>query len=61
MVDVSSFLEVWRPAGSDLVPLSGERITIGRSEENDVVLSDDGQVSRVHAVLEPLAGGWSVR
>ncbi|MGE3289230.1 MAG: FHA domain-containing protein, partial [Pseudonocardia sp.] len=52
---------MWRPAGSDLVPLSGERITIGRSEENDVVLSDDGQVSRVHAVLEPLAGGWSVR
>lgn len=58
---MSAFLEVWRPSGSDLVPLSGERLTIGRAEENDVVLADDGQVSRVHAVLEPLAGGWSVR
>jgi pSer/pThr/pTyr-binding forkhead associated (FHA) protein len=58
---MSSFLEVWRPGGSDFVPLTGERITIGRSADNDVVLTDDSQVSRVHALLEPLAGGWSVR
>lgn len=58
---MSAFLEVWRPTGSDLVPMTGARLTIGRSEENDIVLAEDTQVSRVHAVLEPLAGGWSVR
>lgn len=58
---MSGFLEVWRPSGSDLVPLMGERLTIGRSEDNDVVLAEDGQVSRVHALLDRLGGGWSVR
>jgi pSer/pThr/pTyr-binding forkhead associated (FHA) protein len=58
---MNAFLEVWRPAGADLVPLSGERLTIGRAPGNDVVLADDGQVSRVHAVLEHLGGSWSVR
>jgi pSer/pThr/pTyr-binding forkhead associated (FHA) protein len=58
---MNAFLEVWRPAGADLVQLVTDRITIGRATGNDVVLSDDGQVSRVHAVLERLAGAWSVR
>lgn len=56
-----AFLEVWRPGGAELVELAGERLTVGRAEGNDVVLADDGQVSRVHAVLERLAGSWSVR
>lgn len=58
---MNAFLEVWRPAGADLVPLAGERLTVGRSVGNDIVLADDGQVSRVHAVLEQLGGSWSVR
>jgi pSer/pThr/pTyr-binding forkhead associated (FHA) protein len=58
---MNAFLEVWRPAGADLVQLVTDRITIGRATGNDVVLSDDGQVSRVHAVLERLASAWSVR
>ena len=58
---MTAFLEVWRPAGADLVPLGGDRITVGRAAGNDIVLSDDGQVSRVHAVLERLGGGWSIR
>ena len=58
---MNAFLEVWRPAGADLVPLNGERLTIGRAPGNDVVLADDGQVSRVHAVLEHLGSSWSVR
>ena len=44
---MTAFLEVWRPAGADLVPLGGDRITVGRAAGNDIVLSDDGQVSRV--------------
>lgn len=58
---MSAFLEVWRPEGPDLVPLVGERMTVGRDEQNDVVLARDAQVSRVHAVLDRLGAGWSVR
>ncbi len=58
---MDAFLEVWRPAGADLVALRSQRLTIGRSDGNDIVLSEDTQVSRVHAVLEQLAGSWSVR
>lgn len=58
---MNAFLEVWRPAGADLVQLTVERLTIGRAPGNDIVLADDGQVSRTHAVLERLGAGWSVR
>jgi predicted component of type VI protein secretion system len=58
---MNAFLEVWRPAGADLVQMASDRITVGRAAGNDIVLSDDGQVSRVHAILERIAGSWSVR
>ena len=58
---MNPFLEVWRQAGADLVQLEGDRLTVGRAEGNDIVLAEDGQVSRVHAVFERLAGAWSVR
>jgi hypothetical protein len=35
------------------------RLTIGRRSSNDIVL-DDGEVSRVHAELEPIAADWAV-
>ena len=41
----------WAATASPWVGLTG----------NDIVLADDGQVSRVHAVLERLGGGWSIR
>lgn len=44
-----------------IVPLtSGDRVTVGRSAANDVVLAGDAEVSRAHAVLEPSGGGWNV-
>ena len=58
---MNAFLEVWRSGGAELVQLGDERITVGRSDGNTIVLSDDSQVSRVHAVVEQLAGSWSVR
>jgi len=58
---MTAFLEVWQVSGSELVALTGERFTIGRAEDNDVVLAADGQVSRVHAVLDRLGAGWSIR
>jgi pSer/pThr/pTyr-binding forkhead associated (FHA) protein len=40
-------------------PLKGaQRLSVGRTEGNDVVLSWDPQVSRVHAQLENAGGMW---
>ena len=36
-----------------------EKVTIGRSEGNDLILSDE-TVSRNHCALEPAEGGWVV-
>jgi DNA-binding CsgD family transcriptional regulator len=56
-----AFLEVWRTGGAELVQLGTERVTVGRSDGNTIVLADDSQVSRVHAVIDELGGSWSVR
>jgi hypothetical protein len=44
-----------------IVPLlASDRVRIGRTTGNDVVLTGDAEVSRTHAVLEGAAGGWTV-
>jgi predicted component of type VI protein secretion system len=59
---MSGYVEVWGPTGPALVPLTTDRpMSIGRAPTNDVVIGGDGEVSRVHAVLQALAGGWCVR
>ena len=58
---MASYLEVWKPDGPELVALGTDRVTIGSHESNDVVLSADRTVSRLHAVLEAFPAGWSVR
>lgn len=58
---MGAFLEVWRPDGRALVALNAERTTLGKASTNDVVLDHDRKVSRLHAVLENLAGRWCVR
>jgi hypothetical protein len=57
----TSFLEVWRPGGVEVVLLAGPSVTIGRGEGNGVVLEHDGQVSSMHAVLQSYGAGWAVR
>ena len=57
---MTTYVEVWKSGGPELVPLTRERITVGRSEDNDVVLPDS-RVSAVHALLERLGPHWSVR
>jgi predicted component of type VI protein secretion system len=52
---------VWRPDGRELVNLGAERVTIGRAETNPVVVSTDPELSRLHAVLEPVGSGWCIR
>jgi hypothetical protein len=58
---VSSHLEVSRPSGRELVPLTGQRLTLGKAATNDVSLDHDETVSRLHAVLENLGFAWSIR
>ena len=42
-----------------LLPLEHERLTVGSSLTNDVVV-DEPSVSRIHAVLQRLSGTWFV-
>jgi pSer/pThr/pTyr-binding forkhead associated (FHA) protein len=57
---MAAFVEVWGHKGPELVPLQGERATIGRAEGNDVVLGDT-TVSGTHAVLQRYPAGWTLR
>ncbi|MGH2950144.1 MAG: FHA domain-containing protein [Solirubrobacteraceae bacterium] len=43
-----------------IVPLTGERVTVGRGAGADVRLAWDGEVSRLHAELEQLGDAWAV-
>jgi len=57
----SSHLEVSKPSGRELVPLTGQRVTLGKAPTNDVSLAHDETVSRLHAVFENLGFAWSIR
>ena len=52
-------VEIWTLAGRRDVELAGDRVTLGKGDENDVVL-EDATVSRLHAVLEQFGAGWCV-
>jgi pSer/pThr/pTyr-binding forkhead associated (FHA) protein len=58
---MSSHLEIRKPSGRELIPLGGERVTVGKASANLVSLKDDSTVSRFHAVLENLGSAWSIR
>jgi pSer/pThr/pTyr-binding forkhead associated (FHA) protein len=53
-------LEVWTLGGRRRVELDANRITVGKGEENDVIVDADPTVSRLHAVLERFPAGWCV-
>ena len=55
-------LEVWKPDGRELVALDRARVTIGRADTSDLAVPSDPELSRLHAILEPVGGGdWCVR
>lgn len=58
---MSSHLEVFKPPGRELVPLGGQRVTLGKASGNDIALEHDDTVSRLHAVFENLGAAWSIR
>lgn len=43
-----------------LLPADRTRVTIGRRDQSDVPLTWDGEVSRAHAMLEPVGGEWTL-
>jgi hypothetical protein len=55
-------LERFGPTGHDLVVLDERRgrMSLGKNPDNDLVISDDGAVSRVHAVLEVVGPTWCI-
>jgi hypothetical protein len=53
-------LEIWTLSGRRHVGLDGDRVTVGKDEQNDVVVDADPTVSRLHAVLERFPAGWCV-
>jgi hypothetical protein len=58
---LSSHLEVWKPSGRELIPLTGHRVTLGKASTNDVSLQHDPTVSRLHAILDDHGSAWSIR
>jgi len=61
MPDAGAYLEVHRLTRRDVVVLAARRVVLGRDPDSDVALTDDNSVSRLHAVLEQVGSGWSVR
>jgi DNA-binding CsgD family transcriptional regulator len=53
-------VEVWTLSGRRHVELDGDRVTVGKDVQNDIVVDADPTVSRLHAVLERFAAGWCV-
>jgi pSer/pThr/pTyr-binding forkhead associated (FHA) protein len=43
-----------------IIELSGDELTVGRRADNDVALSWDQEVSRLHAELRRIKGDWTV-
>ena len=57
---MSAFLEVWGSAGASLVALEGIKAAVGKAQGNDVVITGDSSVSRVHLALDAIGAGWTV-
>lgn len=55
------YLEIWKPSGPEALPLVRDKVAIGKSRSNDLVITGDETISRAHAVLERLASGWTLR
>ena len=53
-------LEGVSPGLSNYIALDQDRLTVGRSPDNDLVLADS-VVSRHHAILERIKAGWFLR
>ena len=58
-VGVGAYFEWWDGQERRVLPLESDRVTVGSSLTNDVVI-DEPSVSRVHAILQLISGTWVV-
>jgi DNA-binding transcriptional ArsR family regulator len=56
---MSAYLEWWDGQARRVFPLESDRVTVGSSPTNDVVI-DEPSVSRVHAILQLVTNTWVV-
>lgn len=57
---VGDFVELWSGgAAPERVTLASDRVSLGRNASNEIALDGD-DVSRVHALLERVGGGWVI-
>ena len=54
-----AYVEVILADRTEMVPLEGTRVTVGRHPSSDIAIND-AAASRRHAVFERLAAGWSI-
>ena len=55
------YLEMWTNAGPQVVPLDGDRLTLGSDPTNGIAVPTDRRLSRLHAAFERYPAGWCVR
>jgi predicted component of type VI protein secretion system len=55
------YLELWTNTGAQVVPLEGDRLTVGSDPSNGIAVPTDRRLSRLHAALERYPTGWCVR
>ena len=55
------YLEIWDDAGTRLVPLEGDPVTVGKSDSSSIRITSDPSLSRAHAVFERLGSIWCDR
>src|SRR5580765_6614430 len=60
-VDRVEYLDIRTRRSGYRFVLERDVLVIGRSETNDIALTDDPSVSRGHAILERLPSGWEIR
>jgi DNA-binding CsgD family transcriptional regulator len=53
--------EGYSAAGRKVFPLDGDRMGMGRGADAGVRLEGDGAISRLHAEMQQLDGGWLIR
>jgi hypothetical protein len=54
-------LEMTTPAKREMIELDGERFSVGRSDDNDIVVKEDAAMSRHHAMFERVGVTWHVK
>lgn len=55
------FLEVGTGNAQRILALRNQHVSIGRADDNDLILAQDPTVSRRHAVLEEIDSVWQIR